>query len=268
VTRPRTGFAYLDEPEGVLAFAHRGGAKHPKIHGYENTLEAFEHAVGLGYTYLETDVHATSDGVLLAFHDDSLDRVTDRTGVIFQLPYDEVADALIRGQHAIPRLLDLMEKFPQARFNIDIKSRGAIEPLADLIEHTAAFDRVCVGSFDEGVIRTFRRRMTKPLATACGPVAVAATRVGAPVRGLLRDDGVAFQVPHRHRGVTVVTPQFVRRAHAAGRHVHVWTIDDPEEMRDLLDLGVDGLITDRTDVLREVLEERGLWWSPGRGSTP
>jgi glycerophosphoryl diester phosphodiesterase len=266
VTRPQTGFAYLDEPEGVLAFAHRGGAKHPKIHGFENTLEAFEHAVELGYTYLETDVHATSDGVLLAFHDDSLDRVTDRTGVIYRLPYAEVSKALIQGHFSIPRLVDLMEGFPQARLNIDIKSRGAIEPLAHLIERTGAYNRVCVGSFDEGVIRTFRRRMSRPVATTCGPVAVAATRVGAAVRGLIRDDGVAFQVPHRHRGVSIVTPQFVRRAHAAGRHVHVWTIDDPEEMRDLLDLGVDGLITDRTDVLRTVLEERGLWWSPGRGS--
>jgi glycerophosphoryl diester phosphodiesterase len=263
VTRPRTGFPYLDDPPGVLAFAHRGGARHPEIPGMENTLAAFEHAVALGYEYLETDVHATSDGVLLAFHDDALDRVTDQRGVIYEQRYVDVAVARIGGEHAIPRLSDLMEQFPKARFNIDIKSRGANEPLARLLEQADAYDRVCIGSFDEAVIRMFRKRLRKPVATACGPIAVAATRAGLPARGLLRDGGVAFQVPHRHRGVRVVNEQFVRRAHATGRHVHVWTIDDPQEMRDLLDLGVDGIFTDRTDLLREVLIERGDW----RGST-
>ncbi|HJP65743.1 MAG TPA: glycerophosphodiester phosphodiesterase [Actinomycetota bacterium] len=266
MSRPITGFPYLDEPEGVIAFAHRGGARHPEIPGIENTLAAFEHAVALGYTYLETDVHATSDGVLLAFHDDVLDRVTDLRGVIYEQAYVDVAAARIGGSHAIPKLDDLLEAFPEQRFNIDIKSRGAIEPLARLIEARGAYHRVCVGSFDEGVIRAFRRRIARPVATACGPVAAVATRAGAPVRGLLRDGGVAFQVPHRTRGVVLVTSQFIRRAHAAGRHVHVWTVDDPEEMRELLDLGVDGLITDRTDLLREVLVERGQWPTTGRGS--
>jgi len=259
VSRPKTGFAYLDEPEGVLAFAHRGGARHPDIHGLENTLRAFQHAVDLGYHYLETDVHATSDGVLLAFHDDALDRITDQRGVIFEQAYVDVEVARIGGEHAIPKLEDLFEMFPDVRFNIDIKSRGANEPLARLIERTNGYDRVLIGSFDEAVIRMFRKRLRRPVATACGPVAAAATRAGIPVRGLLADGGVAFQVPHHHRGVRLVTEHFVRRAHAGGRHVHVWTIDDPEEMRELLDLGVDGIFTDRTDLLREVLKERGLW---------
>jgi glycerophosphoryl diester phosphodiesterase len=260
VTRPTTGFPYLDDPAGVIAFAHRGGARHPEIPGIENTLAAFEHAVALGYTYLETDVHATSDGVLLAFHDPHLDRVTDLRGVIYEQPYVDVAAAVIAGQHSIPRLEDLMEHFPQARFNIDIKSRGANEPLARLIERTGAYDRVLIGSFDEAVIRTFRRRLTRPVATASGPVAVAAMRFGPRVPRLLHDGGVAMQVPHRYRGrLTMITPGFVRRAHRAGRHVHAWTIDDPAEMHTLLDMGVDGIFTDRTDVLREVLVERGEW---------
>ena len=264
--RPITGFPFLDDPEGVIAFAHRGGAGHPELRGMENTLAAFQHAAALGYTYLETDEHATSDGVLLAFHDDVLDRVTDRRGVIYEQPYVDVAVARIRDDHPIPRLSDLLEHFPEHRFNIDIKSRGAIEPLADLIEQTGAHHRVLIGSFDEGVARTFRRRLARPVAMSCGPVAAVATRAGLPVRGLIRDHGVALQVPHRTRGVLVLTAQFVRRAHAAGRHVHAWTIDDPEEMRELLDLGVDGLFTDRTDLLRDVLIERGQWPTMGRGS--
>ncbi len=263
MSRPRTGFPFLDEPEGVLAFAHRGGAAHPDLSGLENTMAAFEHAVALGYDYLETDVHATRDGVLLAFHDDVLERVTGQVGVIYDQRYGDLAGALVGGAHPIPRLADLMEHFPQARFNIDIKSQGANEPLARLLERTGAHDRVLIGSFDEAVIRMFRKSLHKPVATACGPVAAAANRAGLPVRGLLRDDGVAFQVPHRHHGVRVVTEQFVRRAHSGGRHVHVWTIDDPDEMRDLLDLGVDGIFTDRTDLLRDVLRERGLWHATG-----
>jgi glycerophosphoryl diester phosphodiesterase len=226
----------------------------------ENTMAAFEHAVALGYTYLETDVHATRDGVLLAFHDHVLDRVTDRRGVIYDQPYADVAAAVIGGEHSIPRLEDLMEQFPQARFNIDIKSEGANEPLARLIERTAAHDRVLIGSFDEAVIRTFRRSLTQPVATACGPVAVAAMRYGPRLPRLLQDGGAAMQVPHRFRGrLTIVTPGFVRRAHDSGRHVHVWTIDDRDEMYQLLDMGVDGIFTDRTDVLRDVLIERGEW---------
>ena len=147
----------------------------------ENTLAAFEHAVALGYTYLETDVHATSDGVLLAFHDPQLDRVTDMQGVIYEQPYAAVAAALVGGQHTIPKLEDLFERFPAARFNIDIKSKGANVPLAQLIERTGAHDRVLIGSFDEAVIRTFRRSLTRPVATACGPVAVAASRYGPPL---------------------------------------------------------------------------------------
>ena len=265
VTRPRTGLAFLDDgldqPGAVLAFAHRGGSFHPEIEGLENSLAAFTHAVALGYRYLETDVHATSDGVLLAFHDAALDRVTGHGGRIVDLSYDEVRSARIGGREEIPTLASLFEAFPHARFNIDLKSDGAIAPLADLVERTGGHDRVCVASFVEHRIRAFRRQVARPVATACSVRSVAGTRF-APTRGLahaLRGDGHALQVPHRRGPLRVVTPELVHRAHAAGRHVHVWTIDDGDEMHQLLDLGVDGLMTDRTDVLRDVLVARGQW---------
>jgi glycerophosphoryl diester phosphodiesterase len=246
----------------VLAFAHRGGAFHPEIEGLENTLAAFRHAVQLGYRYLETDVHATRDGVLLAFHDQALDRVTDRTGSIAELRYAEVAGALVGGREQVPTLASLFEEFPHARFNIDIKGESAVEPLAALIEAHGGHDRVCVGAFSERRLARFRRRVGPRVATSCGPVVAALTRA-APGRSLVdvltRRLGDALQVPHRRGRLTVVTAAFVARAHAAGRPVHVWTVDDADEMRHLLDLGVDGIMTDRTDVLRRVLEERGQW---------
>ena len=138
--------AYLDSPR-PLAFAHRGGAYHPEIEGLENTMAAFRHAVDLGYTYLETDVHVTSDGVLLAFHDTVLDRVTDRTGNIAETTYVEVQQATIGGRERVPTLAELFDAFPRARFNIDLKSEGSVEALAAFIEEREAWDRVLVGSF-------------------------------------------------------------------------------------------------------------------------
>jgi glycerophosphoryl diester phosphodiesterase len=265
-----TGFAYLDaildQPGSVIAMAHRGGALHPDIPGAENTMHAFRHAVSLGYHYLETDVHTTSDGVLVAFHDELLDRVTDSTGLLAQLTAEQVSLARIRGEHAVPTMAELLEEFPACRFNIDLKSVGAVAALVDLIDRTAAHDRVCVGSFSRQRLEAFRRATGGRVATTAPPSEVAAVRFGVPTR--MRSP--VLQVPWRHkrRRFAVATPSFVRRAHRAGLHVHVWTgaeasqwvsIDDAASMDTLLDMGVDGLITDRTDVLKDVLIRRGQW---------
>ncbi len=268
-----TGFSYLDVPPGsVIAMAHRGGALHPEIPGTENTLHAFRHAVALGYRYLETDVHATSDGVLLAFHDAALDRVTDGVGLLADLTAEQVALARIAEVHAVPTMAELLAEFPECRFNIDLKSKGAVAPLAELLDQSAAHDRVCVGSFSAQRLQAFRRASSGRVATAAVPSEVARARFGPWVPRLR---AAVLQVPWRHkrRRIAVTTPEFVRRAHRAGLHVHVWTgdepsrwvsIDDAESMHTLLDMGVDGLITDRTDVLKDVLISRGQWM----GATP
>jgi glycerophosphoryl diester phosphodiesterase len=268
VTTPRTGFPYLDDPRergAVLAMAHRGGALHPESVGFENTLRAFRSAAGLGYRYLETDVHVTGDGQLLAFHDDRLDRVTDHVGLVLEHRYDALAAALVGNSEPIPRLADLLEQLPDARFNVDLKAPGAVEPMVELIRRMKVQDRICVGSFSEPVLRRFRSQLgadASRVATSAGVLAVGALAflpLGNRLVRLLRDAGPVLQVPHVHRGVRVVDRTLVRRAHADGRHVHVWTVDEPDEMEHLIDLGVDGLITDRTDVLKDVLLARGLW---------
>jgi glycerophosphoryl diester phosphodiesterase len=126
------------EPGEFLALAHRGGAYHPEIEGLENTLAAFQHAVDLGYRYLETDVHVTRDGVLLAFHDTVLDRVSDRVGAIADLTFAEIREARIGGREQVPTLVSLVEAFPDARFNIDLKAPGTALPLWQLIEQRGA----------------------------------------------------------------------------------------------------------------------------------
>lgn len=266
MTAPRTGWAYLDEvlatPGTVLAFAHRGGAYHPEIEGLENTRAAFAHAVALGYRYLETDVHVTTDGVLLAFHDAVLDRVTDAEGVIEEMSYAEVRRARVGGREQVPTLAELFAAFPDARFNIDLKSEGAADALARFLDEHGAHDRVLVGSFVQARMRRFRALTRGRVATAATPAEIAAFRLlpsGRLADLVTRGRAAALQVPHRRGRWVVATPGLVRRAHAAGLHVHVWTIDAADEMELLLDRGVDGLMTDRTDVLLDVLVRRGQW---------
>lgn len=262
VTPPRTGRAFLDEPSTVLAFAHRGGAFHPELEGLENTLAAFRHAVALGYEYLETDVHATRDGVLLAFHDRVLDRVTDGTGEIAALTYAEVRGALINGSERVPTLAQLFDEFPDARFNIDLKAPAAVRPLAEFLEARSLHDQVLVGSFSGASLRAFRTLTRGRVATSAHPLEVVTFLLSPSGRLadlLTRRKVDALQVPHRRGPVRVAGSWLIRKAHRAGKHVHVWTVDDPAEMRELLDRGVDGLMTDRTDLLKEVLVARGQW---------
>jgi glycerophosphoryl diester phosphodiesterase len=250
-------YAFLDH-EGPIAFAHRGGA----AHGDENSLAAFARAVDMGYRYLETDVHATSDGVLLAFHDHRLDRVTDLFGHVARLPWSAVARARIGGLEPIPLLEDVLGTWPDIRVNIDVKEAGAVVPLVEAIRRTGALDRVCVASFSERRLAAVRKALGPRLCHALGPRGVVLLRAAATHRaaGALARPGVpCAQVPDRVGPLRVVTPGLVRLAHARGQRVHVWTVDDAGDMRRLLDLGVDGIMTDRIDTLRDVFRERGHW---------
>jgi glycerophosphoryl diester phosphodiesterase len=244
---------FLDHPR-PLAFAHRGGAAHFP----ENTWRAFEHAVKLGYAYLETDAHATSDGVLVAFHDKTLDRMTDRTGAIAALPSSEVAAARIAGTDPIPVLQDLLGAWPDIRFNIDVKDMPAARPLAELIGRSAAWDRVCVTSFSAKRLAVTRRLLDRPVCMATSPAEAAALRSGLPPAALAdyfrRHSVRCAQIP-----VRMATAGVIRRAHEAGLHVHVWTVNDRRPMESLLDRGADGIMTDETELLRDVLISRGQW---------
>jgi glycerophosphoryl diester phosphodiesterase len=250
-------FAFLDHP-GPIPFAHRGGAAYAKNVGIENSMAAFANAVELGYRYLETDVHATADGVLVAFHDQSLGRVTDRQGDIPSLSYDEVSRARIGGREPIPLLSEILATWPDVRVNVDAKSDGAVEPLAKVIREAKARDRVCVSSFSQERINRIRGLLGPDLATGLGPPEI--WRLKSRGRLLPGTRAAAcVQVPIGWRGVRVVTRRLVRRAHDLGLQVHVWTIDDAVRMNALLDIGVDGIITDRPDILRDVLVQRGTW---------
>jgi len=239
--------------EGPVGFAHRGGAgPHP-----ENTERAFRHALDLGFRHLETDVHVTADGVLVAFHDNRLDRVTDRAGTLDSLTWSDVSRARVDGTEPILRLEEMLEAFPDALVNIDPKAWAAVEPLASTLVRMNALERVCVTSFSRRRTRAVKKLTGDRLCTGGAAGAVVELHAGVPM-GML-DDVDVVQVPTRARGLQIVNERLVRRAHRRGIHVHVWTIDDPDEMHRLLDLGVDGIMTDEPAILRSVFLERGIW---------
>jgi glycerophosphoryl diester phosphodiesterase len=250
--------AFLEHP-GPIAVAHRGGAAvHP-----ENTMGAFAHAVSLGFRYLETDVHLTADGHVVAFHDDRLDRVSDRQGVIAELSLAEVRRARIGGTGQVVLLDELLIAFPDRRFNIDPKADAVVEPLARVLARHDAVERVCIGSFSDARIARVRALLGAGLCTSGGPRAVARLRLAATGARVRVPHMACVQVPVRARGVTIVDARFVQAAHRRGMQVHVWTVDDPAEMHRLLDLGVDGIMTDRPEVLRDVLLARDAWHHAG-----
>ncbi|MFJ3657489.1 glycerophosphodiester phosphodiesterase [Streptomyces nigra] len=255
MSTPRIRHPYLDHP-GPIPFAHRGGA----ADGLENTALQFRRAVEQGYRYIETDVHTTRDGRLVAFHDATLDRVTDGAGRIADLPWAEVRQARVAGREPVPLFEELLETFPEVRWNVDLKAEPALHPFLELIERANAWDRVCVGSFSEARVVRAQRLAGPRLATSYGTRGVLNLRLRSwGVPAALRRSAVAAQVPEAQSGVRVVDHRFVRTAHARGLQVHVWTVNDPERMHQLLDLGVDGIMTDHIDTLRKVMEDRGVW---------
>lgn len=246
---------YLDHP-GPIPFAHRGGA----ADGLENTVRQFRCAVEAGYRYIETDVHATRDGKLVAFHDATLDRVTDGAGRIADLPWREVRHARVAGGEPVPLFGELLDTFPDVRWNVDVKAEAALKPFLELVGRTNSWDRICLGSFSEARVVRAQRLAGPRLATSYGSRGVLGLRLrswGLPA--VVRRSAVAAQVPESQYGIQVVDRRFLQAAHARGLQVHVWTVNEAERMHRLLDLGVDGLMTDHIDTLRKVMEDRGVW---------
>ena len=247
---------YLDAP-GPLGFAHRGGA----AAGDENTTAAFARAVGLGYRYIETDTHATADGVAVVFHDDTLQRLLGRPGRMIDLRWADLRTLRVGGQAAVPRLDEILEEYPGIRFNIDAKTDHAVMPTIEVVQKTDAYDRVLLASFSSARLARMRAAVGPRVATSLGmrEVAVlwAAFRLGRPYRP--RNGVVAIQIPPRFGRIPLATARFVDYVHRMGLQVHLWTIDDPVQIGHFLDLGVDGIMTDHIEVLRDVYIKRGIW---------
>jgi glycerophosphoryl diester phosphodiesterase len=262
-------YEFFDPP--FIAYAHRGGAHYPPNENRENSLHAFTEAAAMGYRYLETDVHATSDGVLLAFHDDRLDRVTDHKGVIAEMTFAQVREARIGGIDPITLFEDLLLAFPEARFNVDAKSPTSVDLLADVVAKHEAYDRVCVTSFGIRRLHRLRRRLGHRVPSAASKVGIALNRYAPWLTRFVNTSAPVLQIPVEYpilgHQVRLFTPDLVKAAHAAGKQVHIWTVDDSESIAELIDAGADGIFTDRIDTLKSVLEQRSLWTGADAGQS-
>lgn len=221
-------------------------------------MSAFAAAVTLGYRYVETDVHVTRDGVLVAFHDATLDRVTDMSGEVRRLSYADVSRARV-GHDTIPRLEDLLGTWPDLRVHIDAKHPAAAGPLVAAVDRTGAHDRVCLGSFSDRTARALRRLTQGRTCTWMGRFGILGLRlasVGVPVPA---SAAACTQVPLRRAGLPLVDRRFVDVARRRNVGVHVYAINERPQMEHLLDLGVDAILSDRPTLLKQVFVERGLW---------
>ncbi len=245
---------YLSEA-GFAAFAHRGGG----LENPENSQRAFAAAVTMGYRYIETDVQATADGVVMIFHDDDLSPLTDGEGVISELSYSDVQQARIQGSEPMMTLEEALVTFPETRFNIDIKSDHALEPTLELVSRMDVLDRVGLASFSGQRLARIRDRFGSAACTGGGPGDVAALKFASWSLPFLSSSCNCAQVPIREYGIPIPTRQFISYCNQRGVAVHVWTIDAAEEMRRLIRLGVNGLMTDRPTVLKKIAQEEGVW---------
>lgn len=245
---------FLDHPIPI-AIAHRGGS----LEAEENTLPAFAHAVALGYSHVELDVHATRDGVVVIHHDPLLSRMTGDPRAIADLHWDELRHVRTFGGAVIPRLDAMFEAFPALHINIEPKSDAVVEPLAALIRRMGVLDRIGAGSLRGARTARLQRLVGEGLCWSPAHAGV----LGLWLRGWGLPVPMAgfkvVQVPLVYKGIPVVTAAFVRAAHKAGIQVQVWTINEADEMARLLDMGVDAIMTDRPGLLRQVLAERGQW---------
>jgi glycerophosphoryl diester phosphodiesterase len=253
------------DAERPRAIAHRGG----RHGGSENTLPAFAAAIALGYRHLETDVHATADGRLVVSHDPTLRRAAGHPGEIGCMTADEVAAVRLRDGTALPRFEEVLAAFPDALLTVDLKVDAAVAPMLHLLaRRPALLERLCLGAFSQPRVAAVRAAHGRDACTAAAPREVlallAAVRLGRRLRPSAAD---LVAVPERWggdgvdpvRGPRVADARFLARAAEAGLAVHVWTVNDPDRMRRLLDLGAAGLVTDETERLRDVLVERGAW---------
>jgi glycerophosphoryl diester phosphodiesterase len=250
---PVRGFFDFPAP---LAFAHRGGAAEVP----ENTWSAFAHAVSLGYHYVETDIRATRDGVAVAMHDPTIDRVAGQPGAVSEMTWQQLRHVRLADGREAPRLDEMLATWPELHWNIDVKRREAIAPVADAIRRAGATGRVLVAAFSGHRTAGVRAALGPELATGAGRTTIARLMAARAVPWLpLGTRPSAAQVPVRRRGLMILGPGFISACHRAGVAVHVWTVDERDEMERLLDLGVDGIMTDRPTLLKEVLATRGQW---------
>lgn len=240
--------------DGPIPLAHMGGRGEEA----ENSAAAFANASRLGYRHLDIDLQATSDGVLVAHHDETLERLTGRTEAVADLTWAEVSELELPGGQPLARFDDLIEAHPEALWNIELKDDGSIGPTVELVRKAAMDRRICLNTFNDLRLRRIRKAAGRAGLEPAYSTPIAATlwlKAASIIPFLPFTTSVeATQAPVEDRGIKVLDQRFVDRAKRAGLVVIVWTINDVDEMQRLLGLGVDGILTDEPTLLKSLLD--------------
>ena len=243
------------EGHNFYGFVHRGGDEEKT----ENTLEAFQYSSDLGFVFMETDVQSTSDGKVVIFHDSDLKRVAGLNKRVSDLTFKEIreVDLILGGK--IPSLEETLSSFPNLRFNIDIKVDSAVEETIRIVKSHHALNRVCLASFSANRLNHIRYLTGSDLCSSMGQAEVVRLVLSSYGLNFKASPGFCAQVPVSQFGIPIITRKFIKKVHDLNKLIHVWTIDETEEMYRLIDLGVDGLMTDKPTVLKEALVARNLF---------
>ena len=249
-------FADLIKHSKFLPFAHRGASQLAP----ENTFAAFQIAYDLGFNIIETDVRSSRDGILYCFHDRSLKRMTGSKGNIENLPSCYIDELRINGKHSIPKLENLYEAFPKAYFNIDAKSGECVKPLIDLVRRTQTSRRTCFGSFDQTRLDQIKSSLiNEKFAISMGTSATLKLFTGYLTGKSRTIKADCVQLPLSRYGIKLINKNTLKYFKSQGLKIHVWTINKATEFQRLIDLGVDGIMTDNCELLKSVLTENNLW---------
>ena len=236
---------------GVAVLAHRGGS----FESFENTIESFYYSQSLGCKFIETDVQVSSDGIPYIFHDETLTRLLGKNDVFSNLDSSEIEDLRIFESHKIPRLDETLQTFPDMCFQIDVKTDEVAMPALEVIHKCRAEDRVCIASFNSSRLSKVNNKYPE-ICLSMGPNEVGKMLLSS--FGLYKKTimGDCLQVPMYYYGIKVVTKRFIDFIHSKGLKICVWTINDEKTFRKLIEMKVDGIITDKPKFLYEVLNSK------------
>ena len=230
--------------------AHRGGSEV----AFENTFQAFTDAYELGYRWLETDVQISKDGVLYAIHDNNLKNITGKNVKIHDLNADELDQILIKRKYNIPRLETLLRKFNDVTFNLDPKNINAAKALVTLLNREKSFKNLCLGSFSHKTIHYIRNSLKRDLPTSFSQIEVISLLLDIKLNKETSCKGNYLQIPKSYFGYKLLSRKLLDFCKKNEIKVHIWTINESNEMRNLIGMGVDGIMTDKCRALLKVIK--------------
>ncbi len=246
-------FKFLDN-YNFIPFAHRGGS----YDFFENTLDAFNNSIKLGYRHIETDIRHTKDNKLVIFHDPDLKRICGLNRKIDSLNYEDLKEIKIFKKHTIPLLDEVLSSWPEINFNIEPKSLESAHLLKEKLKSTKNIERICIGSFSNIKMDIFRKEFKDNLCTSMTESETILFFLNR-VLPIYINSIPCLQIPMKHLGFRIVTQKLVEHVHSLGKKIHVWTINDENQMVDLININVDGIMTDKPKTLKKVLQKKSLW---------